>query len=144
MINLHERMLPTSTGFEPVTSWSPVRCASNCATEAGSFSMKVMWSTDTWGHNLEGLKIIIILYMTCWWWWFFKPLKLWPQVSDVVKLDSNTPRFAARCFIDYVMKHRSICLNPNPEPRKCLKWGFSLGPRASLGIIPTNIVLLPC
>ena len=23
MINLHERMLPTSAGFEPVTSWSP-------------------------------------------------------------------------------------------------------------------------
>ena len=24
MINLHERMLPTSVGVEPVTSWSPV------------------------------------------------------------------------------------------------------------------------
>ena len=24
MINLHERMLPTSAGFEPATSWSPV------------------------------------------------------------------------------------------------------------------------
>ena len=24
MINLHERMLPTSAGVEPVTSWSPV------------------------------------------------------------------------------------------------------------------------
>ena len=27
MINLHERMLPTSAGVEPATSWSPVgRC----------------------------------------------------------------------------------------------------------------------
>ena len=25
MINLHERMLPTSAGVEPATSWSPVR-----------------------------------------------------------------------------------------------------------------------
>ena len=25
MINLHERILPTSAGVEPVTSWSPVR-----------------------------------------------------------------------------------------------------------------------
>ena len=24
MINLHERMLPTSAGIEPATSWSPV------------------------------------------------------------------------------------------------------------------------
>ena len=24
MINLHERMLPTSAGVEPATSWSPV------------------------------------------------------------------------------------------------------------------------
>ena len=35
MINLHERMLPTLTGVEPATSWSPVGRASNCATEAG-------------------------------------------------------------------------------------------------------------
>ena len=35
MINLHERMLPTSAGVEPATSWSPVGRASNCATEAG-------------------------------------------------------------------------------------------------------------
>ena len=34
MINLRERMLPTSAGFEPATSWSPVGRASNCATEA--------------------------------------------------------------------------------------------------------------
>ena len=25
MINLHERMLPTLAGVEPMTSWSPVR-----------------------------------------------------------------------------------------------------------------------
>ena len=36
MINLHERMLPTSAGVEPATSWSPVGRASNWATEAGS------------------------------------------------------------------------------------------------------------
>ena len=35
MINLHERILPTSAGVEPATSWSPVGRASNCATEAG-------------------------------------------------------------------------------------------------------------
>ena len=35
MINLHERMLPTSAGVEPATSWSPVGRASNWATEAG-------------------------------------------------------------------------------------------------------------
>ena len=35
MINLRERMLPTSAGVEPATSWSPVGRASNCATEAG-------------------------------------------------------------------------------------------------------------
>ena len=34
-INLHERMLPTSAGVEPAISWSPVRRASNWATEAG-------------------------------------------------------------------------------------------------------------
>ena len=34
MINLHERMLPTSAGVEPETSWSPVVCASNWATKA--------------------------------------------------------------------------------------------------------------
>ena len=28
MINLHERMLPTSAGVEPATSWSPVGRAS--------------------------------------------------------------------------------------------------------------------
>ena len=33
-INLHERMLPTSAGVEPVTSWSQVGRASNWATEA--------------------------------------------------------------------------------------------------------------
>ena len=32
MINLHERMLPTSAGVQPATSWSPVGRASNCAT----------------------------------------------------------------------------------------------------------------
>ena len=36
MINLHERMLPTSARVEPATSWSPVGRASNCATEAGT------------------------------------------------------------------------------------------------------------
>ena len=36
MINLHERMLPTSAGVEPATSWSPVGRASNWATEAGA------------------------------------------------------------------------------------------------------------
>ena len=36
MINLHVRMLPTSAGVEPATSWSPVGRASNCATEANS------------------------------------------------------------------------------------------------------------
>ena len=39
MINLHERMLPTSAGVEPATSWSPVGRASNCATEAGMVTM---------------------------------------------------------------------------------------------------------
>ena len=34
-INLHKRMLPTSAGVEPATSWSPVGRASNWATEAG-------------------------------------------------------------------------------------------------------------
>ena len=34
-INLHERMLPTSAGVKPATSWSPVGRASNWATEAG-------------------------------------------------------------------------------------------------------------
>ena len=29
-------MLPTSAGVEPATSWSPVRCAANWATEAGT------------------------------------------------------------------------------------------------------------
>ena len=33
-INLHERMLLTSAGVEPATSWSPVGHASNWATEA--------------------------------------------------------------------------------------------------------------
>ena len=36
MINLHERMLPTSAGIEPTTPSSPVWRASNWATEAGS------------------------------------------------------------------------------------------------------------
>ena len=36
MINLHERMLPTSAGVKPATSWSPVGRSSNWATEAGA------------------------------------------------------------------------------------------------------------
>ena len=44
MINLHERMLPTSAGVEPATSWSPVGRASNCATEAGTkFEKSHIW-----------------------------------------------------------------------------------------------------
>ena len=35
MINLHERMLPTSAGVEPATFWSPVGRTSNWATKAG-------------------------------------------------------------------------------------------------------------
>ena len=35
MINLHERILPTSAEIEPATSWSPVGRASNWATETG-------------------------------------------------------------------------------------------------------------
>ena len=35
MSNVHERMLPTSSGVETATSWSPVGRASKCATEAG-------------------------------------------------------------------------------------------------------------
>ena len=41
MINLRERMLPTSAGVEPETSWSPVGRASNCSTEAGIFAEKI-------------------------------------------------------------------------------------------------------
>ena len=37
--NLHERMLPTQ-GVEPTTSWSPVRRASNWATETGLILFK--------------------------------------------------------------------------------------------------------
>ena len=36
MVNLHQRMLPTSAGVEPATYWSPVGRASNRATKAGS------------------------------------------------------------------------------------------------------------
>ena len=35
MIELHERMLPTSVGVEPATFWFLVGRASNWATEAG-------------------------------------------------------------------------------------------------------------
>ena len=38
MIKLHERKLPTSVGFEPATSWSPVGRARNWAAEAGPAS----------------------------------------------------------------------------------------------------------
>ena len=38
MINLHEKMLPTSAGVEPATFWSPVGRTSNWATEAGIVS----------------------------------------------------------------------------------------------------------
>ena len=40
MINLHERMLPTTAGIEPATSWSQSDGASNWATEAGSTKVK--------------------------------------------------------------------------------------------------------
>ena len=46
MINLHERMLPTSAGVEPVISLSPVGRASNCATEAGNQSFNDMLTND--------------------------------------------------------------------------------------------------
>ena len=46
MINLHERMLPTSAGVEPATSWSPVGRASNCATEGG-YSISINEETDS-------------------------------------------------------------------------------------------------
>ena len=49
MINLHERMLPTSAGVEPATSWSPVGRASNCATEAGDASVRSdCWDISIW------------------------------------------------------------------------------------------------
>ena len=51
MINLHERMLPTSAGVEPATSWSPVGRASNCATEAGRSPKKV--------HTVRSVKGLI-------------------------------------------------------------------------------------
>ena len=38
MINLHERILPTSAEIEPATFWSPIGHASNWATEAVFFS----------------------------------------------------------------------------------------------------------
>ena len=53
MIDLHERMLPTSAGVEPVTSWSPVGRASNWATEDGwIIDTLVISIKDIW-HNKD-------------------------------------------------------------------------------------------
>ena len=40
--NLHEKKVTDQTGVEPTTCWSPVRCASNWATEA-AFLLCPVW-----------------------------------------------------------------------------------------------------
>ena len=62
MINLHERMLPTSTGVEPVTSWSPVGLASNLATEASYlFCLYLFFISPSFGAS-GGLCILIVAF----------------------------------------------------------------------------------
>ena len=57
MINLQKRMLPTSAGDEPATSWSPAGCASNWATEAGTKKK----SRSTQGHHFSKLYWVHVL-----------------------------------------------------------------------------------
>ena len=54
MINLHERMLLTSVGVKPATSWSPVGRASNWATEAGTGYNRIHQQTQTAPIRLHG------------------------------------------------------------------------------------------
>ena len=44
MINLNIRMLLIAAGVEPVTSWSPVRHASNKATKAGKSGSTLLFT----------------------------------------------------------------------------------------------------
>ena len=50
------RMLPTSAGVEPGTSWSPVGRASNCAIEAGISVSHITFQKLENGHTDEYSK----------------------------------------------------------------------------------------
>ena len=62
MINLHERMLPTSVGIEPATSWSPVGRASNWATEASPCLFDYRKLTIKWNNSKSPFRTIFSAY----------------------------------------------------------------------------------
>ena len=72
MINLHERMLPTSAGVESGTSWPPIRRVFNWATEAGTLKSTCTHSfarkrqlpllNHRKGENGHGKYFIVHLY----------------------------------------------------------------------------------
>ena len=55
MINLHERMLPTSAGVEPATSWSPVGRKTHLVKVYMSILIFYMYKTLV-GYNREGVQ----------------------------------------------------------------------------------------
>ena len=60
MINLHERMLPTSAGVEPATSWSPVGQRIQLSHER----LAVKWSSDLTEESIStNSRYILIRYI---------------------------------------------------------------------------------
>ena len=67
MINLHERMLPTLARVEHVTSWSPVRHASNWATEAGTAGLMANIADPNKCHILDQIWVYTVYESLCVW-----------------------------------------------------------------------------
>ena len=64
MINLHEVMLPTSTGVEPATSWSPVGRRIQLShrgrqREFEAIEMKPKWKSKVYENLIQGTYKII-------------------------------------------------------------------------------------
>ena len=62
MINLDERMLPTSVGIKPGTSWSPVGGASNCSTEA-ALSIYLKLHSNCWSFLCIKLSYMSVSWL---------------------------------------------------------------------------------
>ena len=60
MINLHERMLPTSAGVEPATSWSPVGRRIQMS-HRGQHQTDKKYNTITLKQNLKPEKYLFLV-----------------------------------------------------------------------------------
>ena len=59
MINLHERMLPTSAGVEPATSWSPVGW--HIQLRNGMGKSIFLWIAPIHGRGVGGWGVVVVV-----------------------------------------------------------------------------------